>query len=315
MTDIIQTIALHDEVMSANRQPTMTQWFHETLDEMIGYGLYNYNLPELKSHIIKELTAYRIDHNITSVVIGISGGIDSAVTASLFLDAGWKVHGVLMPIRQKEEETERGIEVCEHFGISYAIRDLTEETDYLVGRMEENWHVGLHSSPLRQGNIRARMRMLTLYDFAAQFSGLVASTDNFSELAAGFWTLHGDVGDLAPIQSLSKSWEVPMLAHECGVPTSVIDAIPTDGLGISTSDEAQFGFSYLEFDLALFKLMRGGVDIDQVCPDTKSIIEAVADRVRQTVHKRRNPINLNHPWDTYRYSGLDNLDEYLIKGK
>jgi len=142
-------------------------------------------------------------------------------------------------------------------------------------------------------------------------NGFVASTDNFSELSAGFWTLHGDVGDVAPIQSLTKSWEVPALAEYLGIPQSIVEAVPTDGLGIANGDEDQFGFSYLEFDIALFSLMRGGVELDRLDDTDRKIVDAVTERVRGTTYKRFNPLNLDHPLYPDRFDDLSNLDIYL----
>ena len=172
-------------------------------------------------------------------------------------------------------------------------------------------HDGLSDDKVRQGNIRARLRMITLYDLASKHKGLVASTDNFSELATGFWTLHGDVGDVSPIQALTKSWEVPALADHLGVPRTIVEAVPTDGLGIANGDEDQFGFSYLEFDIALFSIIRGDVDQTKLTDEDRAIVEAVADRVRSTTYKRTNPFNLSHPFDSVRYDELNKLDNYL----
>jgi len=209
-----------------------------------------------------------------------------------------------MPIHQNPEETARGKELCEALGIDSLEKDLTEVFDFVSANITDD-------DKIRQGNIRARLRMITLYDLASAKGGCVASTDNFSELAAGFWTLHGDVGDVSPIQALSKSWEVPALAEALGVPQSIVEAVPTDGLGIANGDEDQFGFSYLEFDLALFKLMRGGIDLDTLTEEDKKIVQAVADRVRSTTYKRANPFNLTHPLDASRYEDLEQLDIYL----
>ena len=299
-------------ILEINRNPKLNDWFMETLAELVSYGLYQNSATDITAKLTSELAKYRIANNIDKVVVGMSGGIDSAVTAALYHRAGWEVEGVLMPINQKEEETKRGIEVCKSLGIKHRIRVLDSEFAFLLERMAKS-HGGLAENKIRQGNIRARLRMMTLYDLAAEAGGLVASTDNFSELAAGFWTLHGDVGDLAPIQSLTKSWEVPILGEHLQIPKSVLTAVPTDGLGISNSDEEQFGFSYLEFDIALFKLMGGGVDMTELDESTQRIIKDVARRVRQTAHKRSNPHNLQHPWDYGRYEMLQALDNYLKK--
>ena len=209
-------------------------------------------------------------------------------------------------------------------GIDHRHIDLTEAYEQVI-KQEFKLDAGLINksvdSRIRKGNIRARLRMITLYNLAGASQGFVASTDNFSELAAGFWTLHGDVGDVSPIQSLSKSWEVPALAEMQGVPDSVVFAVPTDGLGVSSSDEDQFGFSYLEFDLALFKVLENvdGVEFENVVSDIvgfkdakdKLIVDRVIDRIKGTTYKRFNPYNLKHTFEKDRYDLLEKLDNQL----
>ena len=90
-----------------------------------------------------------------------------------------------------------------------------------------------------------------------------------------------------------------------------MEAVPTDGLGIANGDEDQFGFSYLEFDIALFSIIRGDVDQTKLTDEDRAIVEAVADRVRSTTYKRTNPFNLSHPFDSVRYDELNKLDNYL----
>ena len=173
----------------------------------------------------------------------------------------------------------------------------------------------------RQGNIRARLRMLTLYNLAHKVGGCVGSTDNFSELSAGFWTLHGDVGDIAPIQSLSKSWEVPAIAQMLGVPKATVRAVPTDGLGISKSDSDQLGMSYLEFDILLFELLSlPNLSRETIQNYINTITEEeiqnkaglVLSRVASTGFKRNNPFNLDHPLFSNRFEILEKLDRSLM---
>ena len=184
---------------------------------------------------------------------------------------------------------------------------------------------------IRRGNIKARLRMITLYNIAAANGGLVASTDNYSEMAMGFWTLHGDVGDLSPIQSLNKSWEVPALARWLGVPESIWRAKPTDGLGIDDNDEAQFGYTYLELDLMLFnitKTLHDGLTTDlfedyredlekflDFGDDThaKEVFDDLMARMGSTWFKRMNPVNIKHPFDKGRYMELDGADADLFR--
>ena len=161
--------------------------------------------------------------------------------------------------------------------------------------------------------------MNTLYNLASLHKGMVASTDNFSELAAGFWTLHGDVGDVAPIQSLTKSWEVPAMAEFQDVPESIVLAKPTDGLGVANGDEDQFGCSYLEFDIVLLSEINGLLNYnlngdieDSYSERMKAVYEIVKSRVGSTVYKRQNPSNLDHPTQPDRYDLLENLDNKLL---
>lgn len=307
-------MTITDDIIRLNRSPQLSDWFKTKLDDLISFGIYHNQIPQLALNITDALRTYSEQYGVNTVVLGMSGGIDSAVTAALFKNAGWRVVGATLPIHQNPQETDRGIEACHKLGIEHVNIDLTDAYNNLVQFYQNHnvdFNADLDGDSIRKGNIRARLRMITLYNLASKESGIVASTDNFSELAAGFWTLHGDVGDVSPIQAMTKSWEVPALAEHLGVPQSIVEAVPTDGLGIANGDEDQFGFSYLEFDIALFSLMRGGVKSDTLNDSDRAIVEAVTDRVRSTTYKRANPFNLDHPLDSRRYDDLAQLDIYL----
>lgn len=304
-----------DKILKYNRNPQLSDYFVENLNALIGYGMYPNSIGEMSRKITSSLFQYNRDSNIDHVFVGMSGGIDSALTAALFSSAGYRVHGVVMPINQKQEETERGIEACEELGVEMHYVDLTPAYDSMIDFYQQSnidYNNEMDSVVVRKraGNIRARLRMMTLYNYASQYGGMVGSTDNLSELAAGFWTLHGDVGDVAPIQSLTKSWEVPAMAEYMGIPQSIIDAQPTDGLGISVSDEEQFGFSYLEFDIVLLSLLGNHLSVPQDSADQK-IVNAVQDKISKTVFKRGNPWNLPHPLYSDRFEQLQELDHKL----
>lgn len=303
-------MSLTDRILEASpgAPENLDPWFEEKLASHIKAGLYptESKVNEAAEKICQFLKEYGAKHNMSDVAIGMSGGIDSALTASLFKQAGWTVHGATLPIHQKQEETERGIEAIDFLRLEPYSFDLTKQYEAMSDFLAETETD--HSSLVRQGNIRARLRMITLYNLAHKVGGCVGSTDNFSELAAGFWTLHGDVGDIAPIQSLSKSWEVPAMAAHMGVPDKTLKAMPTDGLGISTSDNDQLGCSYLEFDIVLFELLKKG-KLTRVPKALKAKVEGVVNRVKSTAYKRSNPLNLDHPFDKKRFTLLEKFDK------
>lgn len=316
---------LKSDILYYSRQETLgglDPWFESLLDNLIDKDIYpNVNtLQETGIKLEKELKDYSKQFNIDTVIIGLSGGVDSALTASLFKSAGWNVKPFLLPIRQNPQETQRAEQTAKALALDYSIIDLTKTYEKLIKDVK-TFDDGIIDDPIRSGNLRVRLRMMTLYNLASKYKGLVASTDNFSELAAGFWTLHGDVGDLAPIQSLCKSWEVPKLAEYYQVPENTVMATPTDGLGISAGDEDQFGFSYLELDLILLTLCSGiqPYTLENIY-NTLNVpghlqlkVNTILKRIRNSVYKRNNPCNILHPYQKQRFSGLSNLDRCLIK--
>lgn len=327
-------MSLRQQILQYSRQNklgTLLPWFDSALDRLIDSGIYatESQLEQIGQKLVDHLRAYSKHYNINTVALGMSGGVDSALTAALFKQAGWRVIGVTMPIHQNPAETARGIEACNALDIEHMQVDLTNMyNELLCNTAGHDPQITAEESALRRGNLRVRLRMITVYNIASANRGLVGSTDNFSELAAGFWTLHGDVGDLAPIQSLNKSWEVPKLAELYGVPASTVFATPTDGLGISASDEHQFGFSYLEFDTALLSIIDLYAEdpffnpelVDQLlirlAPNNDVELDKLGQilgRIRMSTFKRNNPYNLSHPIQNIRYSGLESLDRLLWK--
>jgi nicotinamide-nucleotide amidase len=317
---------LKTDILTLSRQSSMKPldpWFDAKLDTLIAQGVYaDVETLETKllPHILKNLSEYRIQNNLETTVLGMSGGVDSALTARLMKKAGWTVKGYTLPIYQDPHETRRGVDACLALGIHHEQIDLSDQYDTLAGKLGEvddslRMSVAV-SVRIRLGNLRARLRMMTLYDQAARFGGIVASTDNISEMSAGFWTICGDVGDISPVQSLLKSWEVPALSRMVGVPEEIWKAKPTDGLGIDDGDEAQLGASYLEWDLMLLHLMdcvqKGQIPTAQDFQGrAHEVFEKVTQRMGRTWHKRFGPVRLPHVTEN-RYQNLDALDTTLF---
>lgn len=304
----------------------LSDWFAQTFQSQIESGVFAQPLVLRQdlNVLIDKVRDYGKASGLSTVIIGMSGGVDSALTAALFREAGWRVVGYTMPILQNPAETERGVEACRSLGIEHAQIDLTDQYRSMVQALQpvdqSLSNAESRAARIRHGNIRARLRMITLYNQAHSLRGLVASTDNFSELSAGFWTINGDVGDLAPVQSLMKSWEVPWMAREIGVPETIWRAKPTDGLGIDDGDEAQIGATYLQWDIAVRALMK--LFADTVAPGTDKwsealdathdhaacrILETVETRLRATRFKRAGSQMLAHPREP-RFECLTRVD-------
>lgn len=218
-------------------------------------------------HIVDWIKDYATNANIRGFVIGISGGVDSAVTSSLCAKTGLRTLCVEMPIHQPPDHVSRGQEHIAQLEKRFAnvsdVRvNLTEtfETFKMALPMtQENETLNLSLA-----NTRARLRMSTLYYFAGLHGYLVAGTGNkVEDFGVGFYTKYGDGGvDFSPIADLMKS-EVFMLAAALDVPESILQAKPSDGLWKDDrSDEDQIGASYDELEWAMNMHERGKTATD-----------------------------------------------------
>ena len=324
---------LKAQILDLSRQNqigALSPWFSAQLDTQIAKGRYKdrADLVSLSDFLVSQLATYRKEAGVSTCVLGMSGGVDSALTAALFKKAGWKVIGVTMPIHQAQSETDRGVETINALGLDGHVHaDLSDAYDMMLTHMQDGDLCGdldTKAIRVRKGNVRARCRMITLYNLASKNNGLVASTDNLSEMGGSFFSLHGDVGDVSPIQSLMKSWEVPYLARLNGVPESTVRATPTDGLGIDAGDEAQLGCSYLEWDLLVAAMADAVAESDTPNEVAAKLslegadqakLSAVMGRMRAGWFKRHNPVNLPHPFED-RYGMLARIDRgaFIPKG-
>jgi NAD+ synthase len=208
---------------------------------------------EIIDHIVDWLKNYSGRSGTNGFVIGISGGIDSALTSTLCALTQKPVIVLTMPIRQHSAEYERGLEHIEWLkkkfpNVSSESVDLTP----VFEKIEEDIPDQVQDF-LTMANTRSRLRMLTLYAYAGHYRMLVAGTGNkIEDFGVGFFTKYGDGGvDISPIADLLKS-QVFALAKELGVAESILNAKPTDGLfHDGRSDEDQLGASYDELEWAM----------------------------------------------------------------
>lgn len=279
-------------------------------------------------YLIRETVDYVYKNNLKSLVLGISGGIDSALVAAIAHEACKELAipliGAWIEIESnKPDEKKRAKMVGEAFCSEFRefnFTDLYKEVWIDIAakgdealRMEENLarvdkgtldrsKISLDTK-IRQGNMKARLRMITLYDIAQANKGMVLSTDNFTEYLLGFWTLHGDVGDFGPIQELWKT-EVYEIAEQASrtllsryekgdkmmnALSECILAVPTDGLGVSESDLDQLGAScYQEVD----EILQYVYNKDVEALPTFIRNHPVVQRHIKSEFKRLNPVTV-----------------------
>jgi len=222
----------------------------------------NFKAEAVSQYIITWLRDYAANAKVKGFVVGISGGIDSAVTSSLCAQTGLPTLCITMPIHQAQSHVYRAGEHIEQLkerfdNVSSAEADLMPVFESFKKQVPET--VNEHTLNLTLANTRARLRMTTLYYFAGLNSALVAGTGNkIEDFGVGFFTKYGDGGvDVSPIADLLKS-EVRELAKYLAVPQSIIEAKPTDGLfGDDRSDEDQLGASYDELEWAMEQVEKG----------------------------------------------------------
>ena len=199
------------------------------------------------------LKQYLLDNNLESFIVGISGGIDSAVTSTLCAMTDCKTIVATMPIYQNKNETDRGIRHCSWLSENYnnieiLNIDLTDIYDEFISTIPTKFN-----NPLALANTRARIRMSTLYLIAGSSNGIVVGTGNkVEDFGVGFFTKYGDGGvDISPIADLMKS-EVYELGKKMNIINSIMEAKPTDGLwDDDRTDEDQLGVSYSELEWAM----------------------------------------------------------------
>jgi len=208
------------------------------------------------NHIVDWLKDYATNAKVNGFVIGISGGIDSAVTSTLCAKTGLDLLCIEIPIHQAASHVSRAEEHIAQ--LKQRFSNVRETRTDLTPVFEEfKTEVSLEGKQatvdMALANTRARLRMTTLYYYAGLQGLLVAGTGNkVEDFGVGFYTKYGDGGvDLSPIADLLKS-EVYKIGEYLNVPKSIMNAAPSDGLfGDARSDEDQIGASYPELEWAM----------------------------------------------------------------
>ncbi len=234
-------------------------------------------------HVVNWLREQVKESGTKGLIVGISGGIDSAVVANLIYRAFPENSlGVIMPINSNPKDVEDGIAVAKQAGIKYLQVDLSDEKCLMAEKVVEQLQISDLYDGERQrimdANLRARLRMSTLYAIANNLNYLVVGTDNAAEVYTGYFTKYGDGGvDVLPIAPLKKC-EVFEWARMLGVPQAILDRKPSAGLWEGQTDEKEMGTTYEYIDAFL-----EGKEIPSV---DREIIERLH---RISAHKRTMP--------------------------
>src|SRR6476661_3635939 len=224
--------------------------------------------------------------NFQKAVIGISGGVDSAVSAALAVRAlgAANVIGVRMPYRTSSKESlEHGQLVIDALGIEGRTLDISPAVDgYLANEPD--------ADASRRGNVMARMRMIALFDLSAKHHAIPIGTGNKTERLFGYFTWHAD--DSPPINPLGDLFKTQVwaLARHLGVPEVIVAKPPTADLVVGQTDEGDFGISYARADELLNWLLSGYSAADLIAHGfDRDEVALVAKRVESTHWKRRLP--------------------------
>ena len=212
------------------------------------------------------------------IVVGLSGGVDSAVVAVLAQRAvGEHLLGLLMPCHSQPVDSEYAHLLANAFGIETITVDLAPAYDALIAALPPGPN-------LAQANLKPRLRMTTLYYMANTRNYLVAGTGNKSEIMVGYSTKWGDGGcDILPLGGVFKTlvWD---LACELGIPDEIISRPPTAGLWPGQTDEDEMGITYAELDATLTAIERG--DTSSCEPATLAKVQGM---IARSAHKRAMP--------------------------
>ena len=244
------------------------------------------NWKNIKEQLILFLKDEVKKTGLNNVVIGISGGLDSAIVAVLCKEAfGDNMQGVLMPSHMSSDESIIDAkELCEKFNISYEIVEIAPMVKGYFDNVSD-------ATPLRIGNLSARMRMSVLYDISASKNALVVGTSNKSEILLGYGTLYGDTAcAINPIGQLYKS-DAFDFARFIGVTDAIIDKKPSADLWEGQSDEEELGYSYKTMDDVLKQLIDENKTKDELVSNgvDEELIDMLEYRVKANAFKGKLP--------------------------
>lgn len=242
----------------------------------------------LANDISAWIKKYTNENNRKALVVGVSGGVDSALVSTLCAMTGLPTHVVIMPCESKEDQTIRGVNHCKWLKSKYndnVIEHVFDLTDTFL-EFKKKVVNKKYDNQLAYANTKSRLRMIVLYQIATCNDGLVVGTGNkVEDYGVGFFTKYGDGGvDISPISDLYKS-EVRQMCRELEILPELCEAVPTDGLwNDSRTDESQLGATYDELEWAM-KNINNSNNVDNYTDRQKEVINIYNTWHNRTKHK------------------------------
>lgn len=244
------------------------------------------NYENIQNELVSFLKNSLKETNCESFIVGLSGGIDSAVSLTLCsLVKDIKTYAFLMPTSiSNKNNLEDAIQLCKKLGIEYEILNIENILDSYKLTLKNNLN------KIRQGNLSARIRMSILYDKSAQLNGCVVGTSNLSERMLGYFTIFGD-GACAfnPIGEFFKS-DLFEFAKFLKIDEKFIKKAPSADLYDGQTDEDEFGFSYKQIDQVLKKIYFGNASNDELYKDfPKNLVDFILNKIEKNSFKLNQP--------------------------
>ncbi len=237
------------------------------------------NYVKIEETITKWLDDYLQHSGCKGFMVAISGGLDSSVTAVLCRKVTDSTLGLILPCAHTPPDSaEDAISLANQFDITYRSYDLTAAYEFLLSTFGIKKNA---SVTIPMANIKARLRMVSLYFEANRLNRLVVGTGNRTEILLGFFTKYGDGGvDLLPLGNLLKR-EVRGLATHLGIPQHIIAKIPSPGLWPGQTDEGELGATYDQIDDLISNKTPQGLTTEE--------IDQIKSRITSSEHKRKLP--------------------------
>ncbi len=251
--------------------------------------LFKIKPAEITEKLVEFLSNNLQNTGLSVFVVGLSGGLDSAVSATLAAKSvgADKVVANIMPYKTSSKENiEDAQEIAASLGIRNNLIDISPMADSYFSRNDD-------MDNIRKGNFMARLRMALLYDTAAKENGLVLGTSNKTEALLGYGTIHGDAAwDVDPLWDLYKT-QIRDLAGFLGVPQKIIDKAPTADLWEGQTDEGELGFAYARIDRLLFLMVDLGYSSDKLESEGFKVneIERAKQLIKRNQFKRSGPVS------------------------